>query len=96
MMRRQTKRFFGRLLGVNLINALQASFTHSDHKSAKKTVNFFVLLASAHAKAACRRLMNLTLVVGSLDCIYHSTTGFNCSNTVTVYVNIFVNLKLSI
>jgi len=48
--------------GVNFINALRATFTHADPKSAKKTVKLsvvFTLLGSAHVKAAHRTLMKL-------------------------------------
>jgi len=49
--------------GVNFINALQASFTHTDHKSVKKTDNLtvsFALSEYARVKAARRTLMKLT------------------------------------
>jgi hypothetical protein len=49
--------------GVNFTNVLSAAFTHSDPKSAKKTVKlsvFFAHSGSAHVKAARRTLMKLT------------------------------------
>ncbi len=47
---------------VNFINVLQAAFTLTDPKSAKKTDNltvFFALLGSSGAKAACKMLEKL-------------------------------------
>jgi len=49
--------------GVNFINILRAAFTHTDPKSAKKTVKlsvFFMLFGSVHSKAASGTLMILT------------------------------------
>ena len=48
---------------VNFTNILQASFTHLDPKSAKKTVklsSFFALWGSARVKAVCKTLVKLT------------------------------------
>jgi len=48
--------------GVNFINVLLAAFTHTDLKSAKKTVKLsvsFMLLESVPTKAARRMLMKL-------------------------------------
>jgi len=52
---------------ANFINLLRAAFACTDLKNAKKTVKlsvFFALLGSAHTKAACRTLMELTLARG--------------------------------
>jgi hypothetical protein len=52
--------------GDNFFNVLWATFMHADLKSTKKTVKFlifFVLLGSAHAKAAHKMLMKLTFGV---------------------------------
>jgi len=49
--------------GFNFINILRAAFAHSDPESAEKTDNltvFFVLLGSAHIKAAHKTFIKLT------------------------------------
>jgi len=49
--------------GVNFTNIIRAAFPRADPKSAKNNVKlsvFFVLLGSAHIKAACKMLMKLT------------------------------------
>jgi len=50
--------------GVNFIDVLRTAFTCADTKSSKKcsqaVILFFVLLGSAHLKAACQTLVKLT------------------------------------
>jgi len=51
-------------IGVNLINVLRATFTHTDPERGKKTVKlsvFFTLLGSVCVKAARRMLVKLIL-----------------------------------
>jgi len=50
-------------LGINFINFLQAFIALADPENMKKSDNlavFFVLLGSAHVKAACKMLMTMT------------------------------------
>jgi len=63
--------------GVDFTNVLQAAFVCADPKSTKRQSScqsFFVLLGSAHAKAAHRMLMKLSPDVNFTNILYAAFT----------------------